>query len=108
MAWTLRLAAQAEQDIADILAWTGVHFGEQQARAYAENLCLALEALTEGPDVLGVKPREDIAPGIRVLHVARSGRKGRHFVVFRNGGENLIDVLRVLHDSMDLPKHLGH
>lgn len=108
MVWTLRLAAQAEQDIADILAWTGVHFGEQQARAYAENLSLALEALTEGPDIPGVKRREDIARGIRVLHVARSGRKGRHFVVFRNGGENLIDVLRVAHDSMDLPRHLGH
>jgi plasmid stabilization system protein ParE len=28
--------------------------------------------------------------------------------VFRVGGENLIDVLRVLHDSMDLPRHFGH
>ena len=108
MAWTLRLSVQAEQDISDILAWTDSHFGEQQARVYVETLGLALEVLIDGPDALGVKPREDIASGVCVLHVARNGRKGRHFIVFRVSGENIIDVLRVLHDSMDLGRHVGH
>lgn len=108
MAWALRLSAQAEQDIVDILAWTAVHFNEQQASTYSDTLTLALEALIEGPDALGVKSRNDIAPGVMTLHVARSGRKGRHFVVFRAGGNNVIDVLRVLHDSMDLPRHVDH
>lgn len=108
MACTLRLAAQAEQDIGDIAAWTGSHFGEQQARTHAETLSLALEALIEGPDALGAKPREDVASGVSVLHVARNGRKGHHFVVFRVGGNSVIDVLRVLHDSMDLPRHVGY
>ena len=40
------------------------------------------------------------------LHVARMGRKGSHFVVFRVATENTIDVLRVLHESMDLTRHL--
>ena len=105
VAWTLRLAARAQQDISDILAWTGGNFGRQQARAYAETLALALEALIGGPDVLGAQPRDDIFPGVVALHVARNGRKGRHFIVFRAGAENCIDVLRVLHDSMDLPSH---
>ncbi|NBU77128.1 MAG: type II toxin-antitoxin system RelE/ParE family toxin, partial [Planctomycetes bacterium] len=39
------------------------------------------------------------------LHVARQGRAGRHFVVFRAAGSD-IDVLRLLHESMDLPRHL--
>jgi toxin ParE1/3/4 len=108
VAWTLRLAARAKQDISDILAWTGENFGRQQAGTYAETLTLALEALVEGPNVLGAKPRDDIFPGVVVLHVARNGRKGRHFVVFRVGAENCIDVLRVLHDSMDLPGHFEH
>ena len=46
---------------------------------------------------------------IRTLHVARDGRKGRHFVMFRVGsidGRDVIDVLRLLHDSMDLERHL--
>ena len=105
--WTLRVARQAEVDIVDILAWTSEQFGERQARTYAETLSLALEFLQDGPDVPGAKQREDIAPDIHVLHIARSGRKGRHFLVFRVAGDSLSDVLRVLHDSMDLPRHLG-
>jgi hypothetical protein len=39
----------------------------------------------------------------------RHGRKGRHFVVSQIGrseGRDFIDVLRLLHDAMDLPRHL--
>ncbi|UBU62149.1 hypothetical protein LDB30_13855 [Acidithiobacillus ferrooxidans] len=58
-------------------------------------MSLALEFLRDGPDVPGAKQREDIAPAIHVLHIARSGRKGRHFLVFRVAGDSLLDVLRV-------------
>ncbi len=34
------------------------------------------------------------------------GRKGRHLVVFRIADGQAIDVIRLLHDSMDLAKHL--
>jgi toxin ParE1/3/4 len=34
------------------------------------------------------------------------GRKGRHLVVFRMADAQAIDVIRLLHDSMDLAKHL--
>lgn len=103
--WTVRLGRQAEQDYVEILLWTTKTFGEGQASTYAETMALAIEALEGGPDVLGARARDDIQPGIRTLHVARQGRAGRHFVVFRATGAN-IDVLRLLHDSMDLPRHL--
>lgn len=103
--WTVRLGQQAEQDYVEILEWTTKTFGEGQACTYAETMALAIEALAGGPDVLGAKARDDIHPGIRTLHVARQGRAGRHFVVLRVTGSH-IDVLRLLHDSMDLPRHL--
>ena len=103
--WTVRLGQQAERDYAEVLQWAVKTFGEGQASTYAETIALAIEALEGGPDVLGARAREDIQPGIRTLHVARQGRAGRHFVVFRAAGLN-IDVLRLLHDSMDLPRHL--
>jgi toxin ParE1/3/4 len=34
------------------------------------------------------------------------GRKGRHLVVFRMADGQVIDVIRLLHDSMDLAKLL--
>ena len=103
--WTVRLGQQAEQDYVEILQWTAKAFGEGQASTYAETIAFAIEALEGGPDILGARAREDIQPGIRTLHVARQGRAGRHFVVFRATGSD-IDVLRLLHDSMDLPRHL--
>lgn len=107
--WAVRLTSAAEVDFENILRWTAGQFGAHQARTYARTLTLAIEALHQGPDVLGATFRDDVAPGVRVLHVARSGRKGRHFIVFRvqeAGDSAAIEVLRILHDAMDLPRHL--
>ena len=89
-----------------MLRWTVEHFGERQAHVYAETLTEAIEALAEGPDLAGSRERNDIGDGLPVLHVAPGGRKGRHFVLFRANSQTdppTIDVLRLLHDSMDLP-----
>lgn len=103
--WTVRLGRQAEQDYVEILQWATKTFGEGQASTYAETMARAIEALEKGPDVLGARARDDIQSGIGTLHVARQRRAGRHFVLFRVPGSD-IDVLRLLHDSMDLPRHL--
>jgi toxin ParE1/3/4 len=58
---------------------------------------------------MGVKSRDDIAVGLFTLHAARFGRKARHFVMFRVGhdrGREVIEVLRLLHDAMDLAEHV--
>ena len=104
--WAVRLAEKAEHDLLDALVWTTDQFGALQADDYLETLTLALEALTDGPNIVGSKVRDDIELGIRTLHVARLGRKGRHLVVFRFADGQVIDVIRLLHDSMDLAKHL--
>lgn len=52
---------------------------------------------------LNTKAREDIAPGLRLLH---AGGRGRHVLLFRPAGDNVIMVLRILHDAMDLARHI--
>jgi len=106
---TVCLTAAAEADFQEILRWTSVQFGQAQARVHAETLSVALNDLAAGPTVTGARERSDIAKGISTLHVARKGRKGRHFVMFRTGhdqGREVIEVLRLLHDAMDLQRHL--
>lgn len=108
--WTVRLAAAAEADYLQILQWTVDNFGSAQARVYAETLAASLKMLAAGPDILGVNERPEIGGNVRTLHVARNGRKGRHFIMFwveSVDGKNQIDVLRLLHDSMDLERHLA-
>lgn len=108
--WTIRLAAAAERDFQEILRWTVANFGPRQAKTYSRTLSSALQDLALGPAIAGARLREDIGPGIHTLHVARKRRKGRHFVVFRVAASNrseVIDVLRLLHDSMDLSRHVS-
>ena len=84
-------------------------FDRRVVRNAGYTLTAAIEALTEGPDVIGSRKSNDIGEGVRVLHVAREGRKGRHFVLYRVRSQAeppAIDVLRLLHDSMDLPRHV--
>ncbi len=106
----IHLTAAAEADIGRAVRWSARLFGATQARVYAQTLALALEALIETPtSAIGVNDRGDIGKGLMSLHVASRGRKGRHFVIFRirrRAGREIVEVLRLLHDSMDLARHL--
>jgi toxin ParE1/3/4 len=106
--WIVRLTAAAEADYRNIIAWTLEQLGDVQARVYADTLLAALVELTAGPTTVGAKERSEIGKGLFTLHVARGGRKGRHFVLFRIGPDKTqsrIEVLRLLHDAMDLRLH---
>ena len=107
--WTVRLTKTAESDYQSIIVWTLREFGDLQARIYADTLSAALVALTAGPTTVGAKERSEIGKGVFTLHVARDGHKGRHFVLFRIGPgkhQRHIEVLRLLHDAMDLTRHV--
>ena len=108
--WNIRLARAAEDDFQHIMRWTIIHFGRRQSKTYSKTLTLALNDLSNGPDIPGVRKREDISPGIYTLHVARKNRRGRHFIVFRvnhSSATPTIDILRILHETMDLVRHLS-
>jgi toxin ParE1/3/4 len=107
--WRVRLSAAAEADLREILRWTTERFGGTQAASYAETLTDALAALAAGPEAIGVRMRDEIAKGLRSLHVERNKHRGRHFILFRaiaDEDHEIIEVLRVLHDAMDLSRHL--
>jgi len=107
MPWKVRQTRGSRQDRAQIIRWTIRQFGTRQAEIYAETIALAIASLRDCPNITGVKQRDDLGSGIHTLHVARNGRKGRHFIVFRVSGAHIIDVLRLLHDNMDLINHLS-
>jgi toxin ParE1/3/4 len=106
--WHVWLAEGAERDFFSVLRWTTEQFGKRQARVYETTLRRALKTLASGPSVLGCRTRPDLGAVIASLHVARQGRKGRHLLVFRaHEQDGVIEVLRILHDSMDPARHLG-
>lgn len=105
--WTVRLTTQATQDVEDILDWTFVQFGQLQMESYTAVINEALEALNQGPRLFDARRRPELGDDVATLHVSRQGRKGRHLLVFRvHDTESLIEVLCILHDSMDLSRHV--
>jgi toxin ParE1/3/4 len=108
LSWTIRLSAAAERDFDEILDWTLQRFGARQAEVYADILIAAIQELCSGPKVPGAIARHEISRGLRSLHAARRGRPARHLLLFRvtPDQDKTIDVIRILHDSMDLPRHL--
>ena len=106
-AWRVWLTQGAERDFYSILHWTTKQFGKRQARVYETTLRSALKVLVIGPGAVGSQTRPDLGSDVSSLHVARNGRNGRHLVVYRTHEEaKMVEVLRILHDSMDLARHL--
>lgn len=104
--WRVRLGAAAEVDFANILKWTAENFGARQSRVYRDVLVQTIGALADGPDVAGSAARYEIMTGLRTLHVARSGRRGSHFLMYRATPSSTLEIVRILHDRMDLQRHV--
>jgi len=104
--WRVRLGAAAEVDFANILKWTTENFGARQSRVYRDTLVQAIGELADGPGVLGSKAREEIIAGLRTLHIARRGRRGSHFLMYRAGSSSTIEIVRILHDRPSAPRSI--
>lgn len=104
--WRIRLSAAAERDFVGIVEWTAETFGIRQAKTYQRTLMLALAVLQHGPEVPDSEPRDEIRSGLRRLHVARKGRRGRQFILYRTADADRIEIVRILHDSMDVSRHI--
>lgn len=110
-----RLSAAAQTDIIGILAWTHEHFGEAARERYEALLVAALRDVSFQPERPGSLERPELGEGVRSWHLqlsrerARTGtgvvRRPRHFLIYR-AESDMIVVARVLHDAMELARHL--
>lgn len=96
MAKTYDLSEKAKADLRGIWNYTEDRWGEQQADTYYRDIIKTFELLATG-ERQGRK--SDVREGYLKYPV------GRHFVYFTKGDEK-IKVVRVLHGSMDVDRHL--
>jgi len=111
-----RLSAPAQQDIIEILAYTTQHFGEAARRRYETLLVKAFQDVAVDPHLRGSRLRPDIGVGVLTYHLrhtrehARSSLRGvrspRHFLLYRVISAELVGIGRILHDAMDVERHL--
>jgi toxin ParE1/3/4 len=112
----LIVAPKARRDIAGILAWTHDNFGPQTLKRYAWLSQAAIDAVATNPDLPGSAQRPEIATHCRTYHLIHSRnnagsrgsrvRKPRQFLLYRVSESGIVEIGRVLHDSMELEQHL--
>ena len=111
-----RISPQAEQDIETILAWTHEEFGEKARLRYEALLIRAILDVADSPDRVGSQDRPEIAASARTYHIRHSRdrvkisagkvKQPRHFLLYRAPAGGAVEIGRVLHDAMELKRHL--
>jgi len=105
--WRVRTATAADEDFDVIVLWTEAAFSAAQAEEYAARLSAAIAELCEGPASLRAKPIKGPHPNLVTVRVARRRRKSSHlFLCQVRKDEKLILVLRILHERMDVRRHI--
>jgi len=106
MKYTLRLSNQAVRDIAEALAFTLQQFGEKQRLIYQTIVRDALEELATDPENPRSKQRPEIHPDAWTMHLGGRGKRARHLLLYRIKNNGFVDIARLLHDSMEIERHL--
>jgi toxin ParE1/3/4 len=99
------LAAAAQTDLDNIAAWTTENFGPSQAENYIEAILDTIDELTAPKSPSRSLARDEIAKGMRTLHMRKHGRRGRRFLLYSETADE-VQIQRVLHDSMELSRHV--
>lgn len=108
-----RLTHTAQADIVEILAWSHDQFGEEARTRYEALIVAAVRDAATRSGEVGHKVRPELGDGVFSWHLAQSRTRSsggtvhrpRHFLICRRDGDELI-VGRVLHDAMELRRHL--
>ncbi|TKT46604.1 type II toxin-antitoxin system RelE/ParE family toxin [Rhizobium sp. LC145] len=111
-----RLSAVAEADLVELLAWTQERFGTQARLRYERLLVVALHDIAVEPQRPGSTLRPELGEDIRSYHLRHSRdrarnesgvvRRPRHLLLYRIAHPGLVGVGRVLHDAMEIERHL--
>jgi len=90
-------SAQAEADLLDIWLYTADEWNLTQADNYLTQLGRAIENLVEHPEM--GKDRSELRAGYRSLRV-------NHHIIFYRLNASEVEVIRVLHESVDIESHI--
>jgi toxin ParE1/3/4 len=110
-----RLSEAASSDIASILrASEASHGGEARVR-YRALLTAALRRIASDPTGLSTVDRGDLRSGVRSLHIRHCRLASReapvanpvHVVFYRALEPSVIEIVRILHERMDIQSHIG-
>lgn len=92
-----KLSKRAEQDLIAIWNFSFDQWGEIQADGYLQTLHSTIRLLVKNPEM--GKSRDALGAGYRSFH------QSRHVIFYQPCGFG-VRVIRILHQSMDVERHL--
>lgn len=110
-----RLTVAAQDDLLGIFEWSQEQFGDAARVRYEALVATALRDVVVDPARAGSVQRPELGAGVRSWHLRLSRERARtdtgvvqrprHFLIYRSQPQLLV-VGRVLHDAMELARHL--
>jgi toxin ParE1/3/4 len=88
------LSPEAKRDLAEIWLYTAENWGMDQADQYVLGI---------RRDLAGAKPN---SPLVRPIGKLWRMKSGHHLCIFRKENKGTIFVVRILHERMDVARHL--
>jgi len=95
---TVRYSPAASNDLSDIWDYTEKTWNADQADRYVLSIDAACEAIADGG--LKGRPADEFREGYFRL------RSGSHYIFYRLADDNRTEIIRILHERMDLARHL--
>ena len=110
-----RLSRPAQADLVHILATSGERWGNEAKRRYAALLASAMRKAAADPMGPLTRGRGELDAGIRSFHIRHARgddpeatvKQPVHVLYYRAIQPGLIEIVRVLHESMEPSRHLG-
>ncbi len=110
------LSPAGERDVRRILEQSLEQFGDTAMSRYRALIVQAILDVADDPHRVGSLGRPEVAAMARTYHIANSrdrvpkaaGRvkNPRHFLLYRVFSDGKVEIGRVLHESMELSRHL--
>lgn len=93
-------SSSAKQDVINIVYYTIDTWGERQATIYKNYLKAGEQTIKENPYTPLSQSREELQAKLRSLKVEK------HLIFYRLRNKKTIEIIRILHESMDFKQHI--
>lgn len=91
------LSPAARADLEDIWEHTCERWSSDQAEVYVREIQRAVERVAQSPSI--GRTCDEVRPGYRKHAV------GSHVLYYRLVSADVVDIVRILHQRMDVPRH---
>ena len=96
---TTVILPSADNDLEDILQYTRVHHGLEQAKSYHSKLMDAIHLIAQSPDV-GMN-RSELSVGLQTFPI------GKHIILY-HAQPDMVYITPILHQKADISAHHVH